>query len=386
MAVRAYKNRKGEVVPDRWHIDYYPRGAKGKKVIEVFVGTKDEAYEYEMEVRKAHRGDEDLPTNPKVVDLFTVWLAWLELHRSEKYHHDVLISLKWLLPHFGHLQVSKITKTIINQYKKNRPGLSAKKNKCTRAINKELGYLRSLISWAEEEKYCYALPFKLERLPEQRPIPQIPHPGEFDLFYNSIYINPAYLKPVPEKPRHGFVERRQRGLEDYARKKAVILFMWENGLRWTEATHIRWENIDWWNGNVMLDITKGGRPRQAVLTDNVRMLLEPLKQETGWVFENRKTGKPWRSFKTLFKNACAKAGIKRLHPHLLRHACGTMTLEATKDLRLVQDLLGHRDIGTTQFYTQIATERIRNAVQATDFYRSKLKEAQQAKNKKKSQE
>lgn len=384
MAVRAYKNRKGEVVPDRWHIDYYPRGAKGKKVIEVFVGTKDEAYEYEMEVRKAHRGEEDLPTNPKVVDLFTAWLAWLELHRSKNYHADVLKTLKWLLPHFGRFQVSRITKTIINQYKRDRPGLSPNNNKCVRSINKELSNLGALISWAVEQGFCHPLPFKIEKLPSYRPIPQIPHPGEFDLFYDSIHINPAYLKSAPKYPKPGFEERRRQGLEEYAKKKAVILFMWEDGLRWTEATSVRWENIDWWNGSIRLSITKGGRPRQAVLTDNIRTLLEPLKQETGWVFENKKTGRPWGSFSTLFRTACQKAGIKRLHPHLLRHACGTMTLEATRDLRLVQDLLGHRDIGTTQFYTQIATERIKNAVQATDFYRSKLKEAQEAKNKKES--
>lgn len=105
-------------------------------------------------------------------------------------------------------------------------------------------------------------------------------------------------------------------------------------------------------------------------------LLAPYRKESGYVFENPKTGKPYSSMKTIFKSACKRAGIRRINPHLLRHACGTYMLEATGDLRLVQTTLGHKSVETTQRYTQIATNRLVAGMQATASYIKTLTESQ----------
>lgn len=365
----------------KWVIDYYPQGRKGKRVMINFHGNEAEARAYEMELRRTHASY--MPVSPKLIDVIPEWLEWLKLHRSESYHYDAQKTLKWLIPAFGKLKFTGINQVVIDQYKRNRRGDS--KYECVRTINKELGNLSALVNWAVKRGYANPLPFKIEKLPYARPVPQIPQPIEFDRFLNSLNIHKAYLREgAPKNSKKGFEARRAKKLEELALKKALILLMWECGLRWKEASHVRWENIDWISGTIYLQVTKGSKPRYAVLTENIRTILSAHKKEDGWIFENCKTGKPWLSFSTLFRTARKEAKIKKLHPHLLRHAFGTFTLEATGDLRLVQDLLGHRDVGTTQFYTQVATHRLKSGSQKTADYISKLREAQLAEDKKKS--
>jgi integrase/recombinase XerD len=122
---------------------------------------------------------------------------------------------------------------------------------------------------------------------------------------------------------------------------------------------------------------KGGKERLAPLNDAARTAVKAyLAVRPGFLAKGDKSN-PWlfpsrgkekrltpRRFAQLLDEAAADAGIDpaRVSPHVLRHAFATHLLEGGADLRVVQTLLGHADIGTTQIYTHVAGERLAQVV------------------------
>ena len=91
----------------------------------------------------------------------------------------------------------------------------------------------------------------------------------------------------------------------------------------------------------------------------------PKNGESPWLFPSRKSGHITRQYVgQQLKKICAAAGIdpKRCSPHTLRHSFATHLLEGGADLRVIQELLGHADIATTQIYTHVATQKLKATV------------------------
>ena len=136
---------------------------------------------------------------------------------------------------------------------------------------------------------------------------------------------------------------------------------------------------------------KGGKDRLAPLNDAARTAVKaylairpaflptaPAKRgaatpdpasakraESPWLFPSRGGRLSTRRFAQMLDEAAAAAGIDpaKVSPHVLRHAFATHLLEGGADLRVVQTLLGHADISTTQIYTHVAEERLMQVVQ-----------------------
>ncbi|WP_271069047.1 site-specific tyrosine recombinase XerD [Caulobacter sp. NIBR1757] len=124
---------------------------------------------------------------------------------------------------------------------------------------------------------------------------------------------------------------------------------------------------------------KGGKERLAPLNGAARSAVKAWLEvraaflpkgvkESPWLFPSRgKAGRLTpRRFSQLLEEAALAAGIDpaRVSPHVLRHAFATHLLEGGADLRVVQTLLGHSDIATTQIYTHVAGDRLRAVVES----------------------
>ncbi len=124
---------------------------------------------------------------------------------------------------------------------------------------------------------------------------------------------------------------------------------------------------------------KGGKERLAPLNGTARTAVKAYLEvrpaflpkgdkQNPWLFPSRGKGGRLtaRRFAQMLDEAAAGAGIDpaRISPHVLRHAFATHLLEGGADLRVVQTLLGHADVATTQIYTHVAEDRLREVVQS----------------------
>lgn len=115
---------------------------------------------------------------------------------------------------------------------------------------------------------------------------------------------------------------------------------------------------------------KGGRERLVPLTEAARAAmaahLAAVPEESAWLFPaDSDSGHLTRqAFARDLKAAAAAAGLRpdRVSPHVLRHAFASHLLQNGADLRIVQELLGHADISTTQIYTHVLDERLKAMV------------------------
>ena len=97
------------------------------------------------------------------------------------------------------------------------------------------------------------------------------------------------------------------------------------------------------------------------------------KQKSDSLFINQKgstlTG---RSIETIIKSCCIEAGLgEHVHPHMIRHSFATHLLDNGADLRLVQQLLGHQNLSTTQIYTHVTVDRLNSVIRNNHPYAKK---------------
>lgn len=155
------------------------------------------------------------------------------------------------------------------------------------------------------------------------------------------------------------------------RDKAMLELLYATGLRVTELVSLTMENMSLRQGVVRIT-GKGGKERLVPMgesaVDWIDMFISQgrgvlLGQNTSdVVFPSKRARQMTRqTFWHRIKHYAAIAGIDSdsLSPHVLRHAFATHLLNYGADLRVVQMLLGHSDLSTTQIYTHVATERLK---------------------------
>lgn len=130
------------------------------------------------------------------------------------------------------------------------------------------------------------------------------------------------------------------------------------GLRVSEVVNLRVRDLDLSELLVWVRQGKGGRDRITVFPEKLQVEIEDLilgRRGEEYVFRSERGGKlTTRTAQKVFGNALKKAGVKKTASfHSLRHSFATHLVEDGVDIRYVQELLGHRNIQTTQQYTRI---------------------------------
>ncbi len=155
------------------------------------------------------------------------------------------------------------------------------------------------------------------------------------------------------------------------RNRCMILLALNTGMRIGDMLKLHWSDIELSTGRTHVKKGKGKKDRvifikPAILSDLLDMTRKMRRGPAGLVFTTL-GGKPIKDsyLRRMIAGKAKKAGIhKRVYFHLLRHTYLTRLYSATKDLRLVQEVAGHEDIGTTQIYTHISGEDVRQAMLA----------------------
>lgn len=155
--------------------------------------------------------------------------------------------------------------------------------------------------------------------------------------------------------------------KDKVRNMAIVELIYGAGLRVSELTDIKLEDINFEKGYIRVK-GKGRRERIVFLNKNAlsainRYLQERQNGRAGsslWLFPNRSGKKISRQsiWKIIKKVSVYLPVEKRITPHTFRHSFATHLLEGGLDLRIVQELLGHKTLSTTEIYTHITRKHI----------------------------
>ena len=190
----------------------------------------------------------------------------------------------------------------------------------------------------------------------------------------TLVSNPKLDKRLPkylnfeeiEKLLNAFDNNNYLGL----RNSLILELLYSTGIRVSKITNIKLKDISFSNKTIIID-GKGNKQRIVYFGSICLNLLKKyidnsypiLNQNNSDYLLLSKTGKKIneREVRKIVDDASSIAGIKiKISPHVLRHTFATHMLTEGADLRSVQELLGHENLSTTQVYTHLTNEKIRN--------------------------
>lgn len=154
--------------------------------------------------------------------------------------------------------------------------------------------------------------------------------------------------------------------------KILIALLYSSGLRVSEVVSIKIKDIDFKNNVLLIQKGKGRKDRFTIISkeilQQIKRYLNQRKRDSKYLFETRLNHITIKTAQIIVKKAAKKAKVsKETHCHTLRHSFATHLLEQGENIRTIQKLLGHKDIRTTQIYTQVAKNFIKNIKNPLDL-------------------
>ncbi len=174
---------------------------------------------------------------------------------------------------------------------------------------------------------------------------------------------PKASKPTPTVLTKDEVRRL---IESAGSRKSrlMIQMIYSSGLRVSECCNLKLTDLELENKMGWVRKGKGKKDRMLILSEKLAQSLEKyiktLDEKEIYLFPGKNQGLTPRNIQQIIKRAARKAGIKKkVSPHTLRHSYATHLLDKGVDIRLIQELLGHAQLSTTQIYTHVSKEQLK---------------------------
>lgn len=195
-------------------------------------------------------------------------------------------------------------------------------------------------------------------------------------YYMSVFgrtlniPHPKRPKRLPEILTQEEVKRLLNAVTN-TKHRILLEIIYGCGLRVSEAVKLKKTQINFDEGLLTVREGKGRKDRYVTLPssikDRLRAYFDARSDDSPYVFNTQRGHLHIKSAQLIVEDAARKAGIKKkVTPHTLRHSYATHLLEQGTDIRIIQKLLGHSNLKTTQIYTQVSTQLIKNVKSPLD--------------------
>lgn len=207
------------------------------------------------------------------------------------------------------------------------------------------------------------------------------HCSAIKFYYTKVLYRPDFEMNKIKRPRKAstlpkVLSRQQiKALFDQIENQkhlCMIYLLYNGGLRSGELIGVRMQDIQWDRSQLFIEGGKGKKDRVVMLGDVMKKMLQDYVEEyrpSFWLFEGQQAGNPYSptSLRRVVKRGAKAAGIaQKVTTHTIRHCFATHLLESGTNIRLIQELLGHRDIKTTLIYTHVSQTSASSVVSPLD--------------------
>lgn len=273
----------------------------------------------------------------------------LSEHSVEAYIHDVRLLFDYLIINDNHLEIEKVNLKTLQNFLKYLYELGLSEKSQARIISGVKSFFKYLLL----EEVIQKNPTELLEAPKSsRKLPDTLTFEEIKMLIEAIDVS------TPEGTRN----------------KAIIEMMYSSGLRVSELVHLKISNLyieeefvrvlGKGNKERLIPIGKSAIKYIQIYKEFVRNQQTPQRNHEDYLFLNKRGTKLSRvMIFYIIKELALKAQIhKNVHPHTLRHSFATHLVEGGADLRAVQEMLGHESITTTEIYTHLDREFLRETI------------------------
>lgn len=274
---------------------------------------------------------------PRLKDLTKLFLNYSKTNKKDFKRDEAKI--KVINSYFGEKTlINKITPKRIEDFK------AFMSDKYSNAyVNRYLACLKTIFNIAIKNELITTTPMKSVKLLKE---------DNFKIRYLTFEEEERLFKHLPEH------------------LKPIVICALQTGLRKSNILNLRWELVDleFRFIEVLAQQNKGHKIIKIPISDKLLKVLESMPHISEYVFANPITGLPYKDISEGFKNACDKADIKNFRFHDLRHTVATRLVEKGIDLRVVQEIMAHSTIVTTQRYMHPTPKRKLEAIEVLNSY------------------